>query len=207
MAVEQNEIIKFAAELSLPDGVSGLNVYYWRRTDSTTPDPSGAATMAMLAEQVDLIWQEIAPEVSDAVTLVKGTGDIMVWNAVAQQWEVGRNLPDFPFGIPGGNVGEMLPHQNAAVITADTDKVRTRPKKFFAGFVENAQDAGKWGIPALTSLADAAALWQAVVSPAGLDFTFNPGTIANDGTFRNLGTIFVNEIVGSQRRRKIGSGS
>lgn len=204
MAIEPGDIIQSRVNFTLQDGVRGMNVYNFMRTDASPDIMDDAVCVSLIASQIALMFATIDNDIVDTCEWTTLESDVMLWNPGPQAWQVSRNLPDVDLSLQGASVAEMLPHQNAGVIVADTDIVRCSPKKFIAGLSEHAQNGGKLVFGVLQDLANFAALWSDVI--AASNFLITPGTISKVGWFVNLGAMFVNEVVGSQRRRKIGSG-
>lgn len=205
MAILSGDVIQSRVNITLPDGVRGMNVYNFMRTDSSADILDDAVAVSLIASQIALMFAAIDNDIVDACEWTTMESDVMLWNPGPANWQVSRNLPDVDLSLQGASVAEMLPHQNAGVVVADTNVVRCSPKKFIAGLTEHAQNGGKLVFGVIQDLANFAALWSDVI--AASNFLITPGTISKVGWFVQLGSVFVNSVVGSQRRRKIGSGS
>lgn len=100
---------------------------------------------------------------------------------------------------------DMMPQQTAAVVVGITDS-RRRGKKFIAGIGEGWQSGGVIAGDLVTALDGFGAAWIAGLT-SGIG-THLAGVCRHDGTqFRAFTGYRVNQVLGTQRRRKQGVGS
>jgi len=122
---------------------------------------------------------------------------------ITQNEPIGDRTLNTP--IQGSVPGDYLPDSNAALIVADTGHKRCKAKKFIPGLAEARVDGNKIGTSLFNALVVAAVKWLASM-PIG-DYLAVPGVWRRIlGTFVQLVSGVVQNLVASQRRRKPGRG-
>jgi len=158
------------------------------------------------------------PSGAEVVAWLQSLYTIGVLAVISDDWSSERFIIEEPDGaghweyrsegtyeLHGTGGGDTLPQQSAYVVIGVTPS-RRRGKKFIAGIPELLQDGGRLGATALTNLQDYA---NAYVLPMTVGAGEAPsGVCRADGSdFLAFSSGRVDQIVGSQRRRKQGLGS
>lgn len=179
---------------------------YWDGIDTTRNVfylGTGAAITnhsTVIGELLNQFYQPLLPYMSDLYTLAGAD----VSELEALEWGVNIFYPSVT--KTGGDAGEALPHQCAAVITGYTFLKGCRGRKFVGGFSEDSQANGILVPTAYTALQQAAAVWLNGIQPPGqpaVQFVVIPEkTKAPQG----LRAAAARDIMGTMRSRKPGRG-
>jgi len=126
------------------------------------------------------------------------------WNGV--YWETTTLIGTRTItGVVGGSAVDMLPHACAPYITANTDDVKKRARKYFMGFADDQSDASTLDSAAYSALINLATEWLTdIIVEAGTELV--PALAGLGGAEKLLLTAIVSNLIGSQRRRKPGVG-
>lgn len=202
MSIEAGAILRVVAELIMPGSTVAQNVFYAQFND-TGGSNADQDVVDDLVDWVDDIFNQIVNQMSDTITA--GEVKVYQWDALDLDWdEIGSNVATFA----PADVGEMLPHGVAAVMTGRTFDADVNGRKFFAGFSEGEQDGSYWVALALTNLLLAGAQWLTTFAGTATGSTFYPGvwSVAQVVFRRFVDNLIVNGVAGYQRRRKPGVG-
>jgi hypothetical protein len=202
MAIEAGAVLRVVAELVMPGSTVAQNVFYATFND-TGGSNADQDVVDDLVDWVDDIFNTIVNQMADSI--VAGEVKVYQWDDVDLDWdEIGSNVATF---VPA-DVGEMLPHGVAAVITGRTFDADVNGRKFFAGFGEAEQAGSYWVALALTNLILAGAEWLTSFTGAATGSTFYPGVWSTVQVIfrRFVDNLIVNGVAGYQRRRKPGVG-
>lgn len=202
MAVQQGTILKAVSTMDLPLATKAQNVWYWKLVGINPISDEDA--MEAIETAVENFFTEVIQSVQEDVTL----DDVIVheWEYSEELgWHTGRFVGVNELSVVFTGATEMLPHANAAIITAFTDDVKKRSRKSIAGYTEAAQTASEWAGPIITALVAAAVEWMSNQVILGSD-QLQPGLPGKDGNWWPFIASLVSALVGSQRQRKPGIG-
>jgi len=205
MTTETNQILHAVAGILMPDNVVAQMVFHFL-TDFTANQDDNTVCSA-IEGYIEDILSAVNGQVASAVTTILDYVHEVEWNAVSGVWETKRLVGTVEPSESFSGASELLPWQNAAVLTANTLRPKTRGRKFIPAFTEGMSDGdSEWTSTALAGLATALAAYIADETiSAGNDLIVGvPSTV--DGQFYPFTDGEVVDIVGSQRRRKPGVG-
>jgi hypothetical protein len=196
MPVKPNDVIKVIAKFTQAGQVL-LNVYELFHTgvDDLLDNIVFAAAGTWLEDIYDGLVATQTSELSyDTYQVINET----------QEYQLGED--DWPSLTVGSSAGEASPLQVAYLMRFPTNYLGSQGRKFIPGCNESAlEDNGIVGTSTLANLATAAA-----TIAAGFDVGanhFHPGVNNTEkGRFAGFQSAIVNDVVGSQRRRKQGVG-
>jgi len=203
MTVEQGAILKAVLSIDMPDTQVAQNVYYWELNGTNPIDDQDV--MDAIKDGLEALYDELDLRVMDNVHLDNVKVNEMDWNPGEEKWDTGRFVGEDAIVDTFAGTGDMLPHAVAAVITAFTEDVKRRGRKFFAGFDDQVVDRSSWTGATITALVAAGVRWLADLVIAGGDHLV-PGIPSNLGTWLPFISVLISSIAGSQRRRKPGLG-
>lgn len=121
-------------------------------------------------------------------------------------WSEGHWQPykRYPVSIVGAGSATSATFQNAGLITAGTQWLRTRARKFIPGLAVTSAINGAWQISVLNAMANYLVLWLSPVT--GEQGVWYPGVKRKDGVFAPITGGLVGNIISTMRRRKPGYG-
>lgn len=205
MTTQDNEILHAVANFLMPDNAVALMVFHFLTDFTSAQDDNDVC--AAIEDYVEDMLTSLLTHIASAITMQLDYVHEMVWNGTKGLWEVNRLVGTVEPASTFTGPSEQLPWQNAAVLTANTARPKTRGRKFIPGMTEGGTAGdSEWTSTVLTNLATALANYLADETiSAGNDLIVGvPSTV--DGNFYPFTDGEVNEIVGSQRRRKPGVG-
>ena len=190
------EFYKAVAQGNINDEDDAFNVFTFSSNET-----DASAVMSATKEWFDLMFTGLLTALSTKYKIV----GILLYVLVGEVWTlVGeRAVTD----LNGGASSDMTPNQVAAVVTAPTGVKKKVGKKFIAGISEGNQSQGVLASDFLTLLVSFAASWISAftasngVSIDPLIISEKTGHAASPPTGARVDT-----VVGSQRRRKQGTG-
>jgi len=203
MAVEQGTVLKAVLSIDMPDTQVAQNVFYWELNGTNPIDEQDI--MDTIVDGLELLFDELDLRVVEGVHLDNVKVNEMDWNAGESRWDTGRFVGEEAIVDTFAGPGDMFPHAVAAVITAFTEDVKRRGRKFFAGFDEDVATGSTWSGATVTALVAAGVRWLVDLVIAGGDHLV-PGIPSNLGTWLPFISVLISSIAGSQRRRKPGLG-
>lgn len=205
MAVENAEILKAVLEFVLTDGTIVQNVLHFiAEFLAPQQDQDVLDSCEVYGEG---LYDNIDAYVDQNVVTNPMTVHVIVWDGVAGEWVtdrlVGIATPDIVFT----GAGDPLPNQNSAVLVGNTNRPKSRGRKFLIPFEDTNATGSDWGAPVLVNLGLALASYLAdEIVTVGNDISPGVPRAAVD-SFLKFTDGVVNSIVGSQRRRKPGVGA
>lgn len=205
MSVANAEVVKAAAEFVLPDGtITQLIIHFLA---DFVADQANADVIHSIEDYVEDILTAVASYLKSTITTNPMEVSAVVWDAVQGIWEVSRSIGQGSITWPGTSTGQLLPNQVAPVLLANTGRPKTRGRKFIPGFVEDSTEASTLNSGAMTALGTALNHYIAdeMISVGNELIVGVPSTVTGD--FESFGAGDVNDIIGSQRRRKPGVGA
>lgn len=173
------------------------NVYTTGIVSTTGVQP--AQRLADLLEWVEGMYSSLENILAnnlgaDNLKVINVSQDLIEYDGEWPTWEGGQSADDF------------LPHGVAAVITAATDHVGTRARKFIPCLLESCQTEGYWTVPTMELLAVYATIWSSVWTGT-YGSIWLAGVQEKGATFWTLADAIVRNVPGYQRRRKPGVGT
>lgn len=198
--ISTNDILRLVLTFTMPEGTVAQNIYHYVVDSLTDPDSANVAS-DFLARFI-AIYNHITPIMNDEV--VGQTQEMYVRDEGAGEWTLVET--DILVPIAGQSGIDMLPHGNAALVSALSTNNRTTGKKYLMGITEGEQQQGRWVASTVTALGLFAAGYADDF--AGAAGAYTPG-LWSEGILAFvpfIGGAQVNDIVAYQRRRKIGVG-
>jgi hypothetical protein len=190
---------RVALKFSLPDAQTAFNIINFAITTGTVDD---ATLLLAVAAWLATMYGRIDGEMNNGVDIE--TSQVYEMAYVAGQWAVDRIVGTVTPTFTAADATDMLPHQSAAVITFPTTKSKSRGRIFIPGFTEANQADGVLTAAALVNLSLFAADYLA--SQVAGTATFRTRLFRTDGTLGVYSGSDLNDVMGTQRRRKIGVG-
>lgn len=205
MAVANGEIVKAVAEFTLGDGTIVQNVFHF--IAEVAAPVAKSLVLSAVQSYIEDIYTGLAAYISDDVETELATVHVIEWDPGEGEWVterlLGNTLPDLTFTAST----DAYPNQISGVLIGNTDRPKSRGRKFLVPFVETA-GVGSSIISAVMSLlatslshylADETIADTDVLSPGIPRSGFDQFLAFSDGV--------VNSILGTQRRRKPGVGA
>lgn len=203
MTVVAGDILRTTVNFALGDGSQYQNVFHHQRTGiAIIGDPSHVSTLkawaeAMYAELVDIVKNNVVEQLSFV--------DKVDWSGTA--WEVVENIGTFTPTFAPTAVGDALPNQVSPFVVFKTARPKSVGRKFLFPLTEAEQDAG-------IMIAGAVAAIVQWADDAVNDVTLTAGNFLVPGIPRTgvdswleFTVAIVTDLVGTQRRRRPGTGS
>ncbi len=203
MPIVDQDIVKVSSNFELGDGTQYQNIYYYIRDGN---DPfSDAAHIAAIKAHQEAMYDEIVGQVKDDVVEQLSFVDRIAWDGT--KWEIVENIGTFtPAFVPVGAT-DSLPFQVSPYVVFKTSRPKSVGKKFLFPFTEP-QQADSILVPtAVTAVTAYAALAITPIALGG-DATLTMGIVRTGvETYLNFDVAVVNDVLGSQRRRRPGVGA
>jgi hypothetical protein len=205
MSVSTGDIIKAVLEFVLYDGTIIQNILHF--IADFTSDQTDQAVIDACETYAEGLYSEIDQYVPSATTVNDMPVQEVEWNAEEGEWLVVRLLGNASPTITFTGASDGLPNQCSAVLVGNTQRPKSRGRKFLAPFIETAATASEWAAPVVTALGLALNSYLADETVSG-DNKLSPGVPRSSvNTFLEFTNGVVDSIVGSQRRRKPGEGA
>ena len=203
MAVTAGDILRTGMNFVLNDGTEYQNIYHHERSGVAVM--TDAAIVASMADQFELMYDQLAPLVKTNVVATLSTVDEVQF--VEGQWQVVENIGSFTIDFTPTEGTDALPNQCSPYVIFKTARPKSVGRKFLFPMTEASQ-AGSFLTPgavlAIVAYADEA------LTPVPLQAlnTMQPGIIRT-GVELFLPTFIavVTNVIGTQRRRRPGVGS
>lgn len=205
MTVQDGDVLQAVMEVVLGDG-SINQMVFWYAADFVA-EQTDSAVRAAMRTNVDAIMNAVETMCPNDWDVNPVKMSRMAFNAVTDQWEKIADLgvETLTLFVPSDNT-DPLPNQCSAVMTAATALPKTRGRKFFPAFGEDSQVGGILTSGVLTLMANALANYLAD-EEISTNNVLEPGvTRTGVDAFRPFTSGVVNDIMGTQRRRKQGVG-
>lgn len=204
MSVANNDILHVVIQAQLGDGTIVQNR---KRFLALLASPlSDATVLNSIKTWVETLYGFVATYTMLTTELEDGTVDIITWNAAKTIWEVTQNVGIYSPLDTFSDTGDALPNQCAAFVIGNTSRPKSKGRCFAFPFAETSQDHGILVGGALADLGDFAAQYIADQPIAG--DTLQSG-IVRETTSDWLGflTVSYGDVIGTQRRRRVGIGA
>ena len=197
---DPGDIFQAAQRFTMPDGVEAYNVYAFELTDGTATD---AQILTAVGTKLLAAYTDMQTMISDVVTMQECKVTEVIWQV--SEWIMFRLVGSILNPVTFSNTAEMLPHAVSAPVTFNTTVPRTAGRKFLPGIGENQQDESIMTSGLLSALAAyAAEIVDAELAGATANIRYRILTKAGTAIAQSAYT--VNDVIGSQRRRKPGVG-
>lgn len=205
MSVIDGDILRVSANFELGDGTQYQNIYHYVR-DGTDPVSDSVHVTAIKGE-MEAAYATIVAQVKDDVTSQLCFVDRVEFNEIVDEWRVVENIGTFTPDFTPTGAGHALPYMNAPYVVFKTGRPKSVGKKFLFPFVEEMQAETILEAAAVTAVT---AYGVVILSGIGVigDVTLTAG-ITRKGiqTFLNFLVAVVNDVIGSQKRRRPGVGA
>ena len=205
MTVSNGDVLKTFLELVLADGTIAQNVWYFLA--DFDDDQSDTAVKNACKTYIEDIYGAISTYLADDFTINPSRLYRMAWDPTGAKWVVDELLASWTCSFTHTNTDDPFPNQIAPVLTANTNRPKSRGRKFLMGCVETMALASDLVSGAVTAMGTALNHYLADETVDGTS-VLSPGVI-RDGvnTFLEFTNGSANSIVGTQRRRKPGVGA
>ena len=205
MTVTNGDVLKVVMEVVLNDGSIAQNVYYFLANFVASFD-DGTITDE-LETWIEGLYGNLSSQLLASMTQSLCSVDEILFNAGEGLWEVVRHVGTFTPTIAFNNANEGLPNQSSAFATFNTQRPKSRGRKFLFPFGEDMQADTFLTGAALAAMANYAddALTGILVAPLS---TLDPGIHrVGINEFLGFAIAVVTNVLGSQRRRRPGVGA
>lgn len=205
MTVLDGDILRVSVNFELGGGVQYQNIWHYIR-DGTDPF-SDQAHVDAIEGRMEAIYNTIDDLVPNDVSAQLSFVDRVEFNEIVDEWRVVENIGTFTMTFTSTDATDPLPYQSAPFVVFKTQRPRTVGKKFLFPFGEAQQEATVLVGGAVTAMVAFGV--QALVSQTvGGDVTLTAGVVRTGiQTFLNFLVAVVNDVIGSQRRRRPGVGA
>ncbi len=205
MSVVDGDILRVSANFELGNGTQYQNIYHFIR-DGTDPF-SDAAHITAIQAKLSLAYADIVVQVKDDVTAQLSFVDRIEFNEITDQWEVVENIGTFTINFTPTGTDHALPFQSSPYVIFKTQRPRTVGKKFLFPFIETMQAGTILEAAAVTAVTAYGAEILAAIELGG-DATLTAGVVRTGvQSFFNFLVAVINDVLGSQRRRRPGVGA
>lgn len=205
MSVLDGDVLRVTCNFELGDGTQYQNIYHYVR-DGTDPF-SDQNHLDLLETTMEAAYDELVSQVLNDVTEQLSFVDRVEFNEIANEWRVVENIGTFVPNFVPVNAGHGLPFQSSPYVIFKTQRPKSVGKKFLFPFGESEQDATILTAGAVTAVVAYAAQALATLVLGG-DATLAP-VIVRTGVQSVLPLLVavVNDVMGSQKRRRPGVGA
>lgn len=205
MSVIDGDILRVSTNFELGDGTQYQNIYHYIR-DGTDPF-SDEAHINVIEQRMESMYDAIDDLVTSDVTPQLSFVDRVEFNEIVDEWRVVENIGTFTMDFTPTEATDALPFQSAPFIVLKTQRPRSVGKKFLFPFGEAHQDGTVLTGGAVTAMAAFGATLISSLALGG-DVTLQSGIVRTGvQTFLNFLVAVVNDVIGSQRRRRPGVGA
>lgn len=205
MTVLDGDILRVSTNFELGDGTQYQNIYHMIRDG--TDVFSDAAHVAAIKSKMESMYASLVGQVLSDVTEQLSFVDRVEFNEIIDEWRVVENIGTFTPAFAPTNAGDGLPYQAAPYIIFKTQRPKSVGKKFLFPFAEDQQDET---ILTGTAVTQMVAFGVSVLNAQSLggDATLTMGIVRTGvQTFLNFLVAVVNDVIGSQKRRRPGVGA
>lgn len=199
MTISSGDVLRVAQLFEGPEQVDAYNVLGLRCTAGTCTD---AEVLAAISTWLNTAYGQIVNMISNQVTMSTGRVAKMAWSGT--EWVVSNIIGTVLNPVTFNETTDMLPHAIAAVPVFYTAKPTSRGRINIFGAGEAEQEDGLWNSTAVTLLTNFCGAIRTVLSPGSASLYY--AVLGDDGVARTTTSATVNDVPGSQRRRKPGVG-
>lgn len=203
MTVVSGDYVRVTCNFELGDGSQYQNIYTYTRDGTGVFDD--ATHVVAIKAKMEAIYDELVGETTSDVVEQLSFVDKIAWDV--DRWAVVANVGTFvPAFVPVG-AGDALPYQCAPFVIFKTTRPKSVGKKFVFPFDEAQQADSILVAAAVTSMV---AYGAKVISDivVGADADLIPGIVRTGvEQWLSFQTAVVNDVIGSQKRRRPGVGA
>jgi hypothetical protein len=202
VTVSNGDILKVVIEFNLPNGTIGQNVYYFRAQLAAAQ--ADQTVLNNLETWVEALYANLEPQIVSSVTFNDMVVDVVAWDGT--KWETTYHVGTEDLDITPTSAAEALPNQVSPFATFNTERPKSKGRKFCAGFGETSTVGSILAAGALADMVAFAtdALDNIVI---GLFNDLIPGIVRKGvNEFLDYLSATVTNVVGTQRRRRPGVG-
>lgn len=205
MTVLDGDILRISLNFELGDGTQYQNIFHYIR-DGTDPF-SDAVHVAAIELKVEAMYATIDDLVKSDVVAQLCFVDRVEFNEIVDEWRVVENVGTFTPDFTATQGGDAIPHQSAPFLIFKTGRPKSVGKKFLFPFVE-LQQANTILVGGAVTAMVAYGVEVLDAIEVGGDVTLTAG-IPRTGvqTYLNFLVAVVNDVIGTQRRRRPGVGA
>ena len=203
MTVVQGEYLRVSVNFELGGGVQYQNIWHYLRDGVDVA--SDANTIAGIKARIEATYATIDDLVENNVVEKLSFVDRVAW--IVNDWKVESNIGTFVPDFTPTDTGDALPYQSAPFIVFKTTRPKSVGKKFLFPFTETWQDSTILDGTAVTAMV---AFGVSALLDIGLggDAVLLPGILRTGvEVWLTFQTAVVNDVIGSQRRRRPGVGA
>lgn len=205
MSVLDGDILRVSVNFELGDGTQYQNIYHYVR-DGTDPF-SDAAHILAISLRMDTMYATIDDLVKNDVTAQLSFVDRVEFNEIVDEWRVVENVGTFTVDFTPVDAGDAIPFQSAPFLVFKTQRPKSVGKKFLFPFGEAHQVDTILTGGAVTAMV-AFGVQVLLGTSVGGDVTLTAGIVRTGvQTFLNFLVAVVNDVIGSQKRRRPGVGA
>jgi len=201
MTVQIGDIVRAVVSYSAPNSSVAQSVFYFELTGGTESDQNvhdaiSAALVANWLAEWDNVGSTLAEAFLIETDIINGDGT------------VDRDLSSDEISVFGTVVGQLLASATSAYLQADSERGKSKGKKYIPFLTEVALADSKWVAGTMTVIAAMLVDYLNPIAVAGPAILL-PGVLSRvTQTFQQfLGTGYTVDIPAYQRRRKINVGS
>ena len=205
MPLDDGEILKAVVPIEMDDGTVTNQVFHW--IANVTSEVNNGSLLTLVGQFLDALYTYIDDLIADSCVFLPYYLTRITWDDVAGAWQMAEYIGEVSSNVTPADVNEALPNQMAATVRATTPRPRSYGRKFIPGFTEGHQDGGILSGTATTALANFVADYIDDID-LGAVGALSPGVPrTNEEVFLDFITGVVNDVMGTQRKRKPGVGS
>lgn len=205
MAVLDQDILRVSANFELGDGTQYQNIYHCIRDGEDVY--SDQYHVDAIEVKLEAAYADLAGAVVNDVTAQLCFVDRVEFNEILDEWRVVENIGTFTPTFTPTNANDGLPYQAAPYIIFKTSRPKTVGKKYLFPFAEDQQDQTILEAGAVTAVV---AYGVEILDPIGLGggntLTFGVPRTGVQSWYNFLVAV-VNDVIGSQKRRRPGVGA
>lgn len=202
MAIVNGDVLRTTVSFKLQDATVLQNIYHHKASIADSVE-DGVVLAALETWSIDLYsglltfaYGEIAPLLT--------TVDVVVWDGL--KWAVDRNVGTYITTFAPSDLTDPMPNQVSPFITFNTARPKTRGKKFLFPMTEANYVGSTLSGPLVTALTTFGAKVLASVILVAVDKLVPGVPRSTVDAFFEFVLAIVTNVVGSQRRRRPGTG-
>lgn len=203
MTLVSGDYVRVTCNFELADGTQYQNIYtYTRDGEDVVAD---ATVVSGLKARIEAMYATIVAQVSEDVVPKLCFVDQIDW--VTDAWEVVHNIGVFTPTFSPAATGDSIPYQCAPFLVFKTTRPKSVGKKFLFPFDELMQAEGVLTAGAVTAMVNFGVQVISTLDLGG-DASMIPGIVRTGvNQWLSFQVAIVNDIIGTQRRRRPGVGA
>lgn len=205
MAVLDGDVLRVTANFELGDGTQYQNIYHYVRdgTDPFSDQDHLDAIEASLQTAYITLETVVRNDVTEQLSFV----DRVEFNEILDEWRIVENIGTFTISWSPDGAEHALPFQSSPYVVFKTQRPKSFGKKFLFPLIESAQDATVMNGGAITTIVNYAAVIMTAIALGG-DATLTAAIVRTGvQTVLPFLVAVVNDVLGSQKRRRPGVGA